>query len=236
MKVSAWLAPALLALARSVDAQASMRVPLTRACSQRTQLCYAEYMTTEGAAYRVAVPSNAVAGQPYDVALQIVAPRTMTWAAIGWGGSMVNNPLIVGYPNGQNITVSPRWTTGYKQPVPYDQVKITTMPDQGMNATHWTLSILCSGCSLWKQGSYNMNLNPSALVWMAVATNSGRGTVTTPSSLSSDFVVHDWNARFGFDMPTAKQANFDAIANQVRPKSETEPLRRRRPALPPSGP
>jgi hypothetical protein len=61
--------------------------------------------------YRVATPANVPAGQPYDIVLQIVAPNSLGWVGLAWGGSMVRNPLTVTYPNGQKTTVSSRWAT-----------------------------------------------------------------------------------------------------------------------------
>jgi hypothetical protein len=61
--------------------------------------------------YRIATPVNVPAGQPYDVVLQIVAPNSIGWAGLAWGGSMIRNPLTVSYANGQKTTVSSRWAT-----------------------------------------------------------------------------------------------------------------------------
>lgn len=61
--------------------------------------------------YRIATPANVPSGQPYDVVLQIVAPNSIGWAGLAWGGTMVRNPLTVSYPNGQKTTASSRWAT-----------------------------------------------------------------------------------------------------------------------------
>jgi hypothetical protein len=232
MKVPTWITAlaALVSLAAPPPALAAVagvaidKVPTTRVCSQRTGLCYSEYMTSQKVAYRIALPQTATSGQAFDVALQIVAPRNTGWAAISWGGSMVNNPLTVGWPNGNNVTVSPRWTAVYRQPTPYTGETLTLLPDHGVNATHWTLSVLCQGCSVWNTNSY---LNPSATVWIATAINlgpAGPNSVARASDPSSAFQVHDWSARFGFDMSAAKQANFATVTAQYKPKSATEPL------------
>lgn len=61
--------------------------------------------------YRIAVPANVASNQPYDVVLQVIAPISLGWAGLAWGGSMIRNPLTVSYPNGQKPTVSSRWAT-----------------------------------------------------------------------------------------------------------------------------
>lgn len=63
-------------------------------------VCYSEFVSTQRVAYRVAVPDTAVRNTAFDVLIQIVAPRTVGWAALAWGGQMTNNPLTIAYSNG----------------------------------------------------------------------------------------------------------------------------------------
>lgn len=76
-------------------------------CDPDTTICYSEYTNPEGIAYRIAIPDTATRGD-FDVLLQIVAPRTVGWAGIAWGGTMVNNPLLVGWANGDTTVASSR--------------------------------------------------------------------------------------------------------------------------------
>lgn len=69
------------------------------------------YSLTSQIAFRVAVPSTAVNGQPYDVVLQVAAPTAVGWAGLAWGGSMIKNPLTVGWQNGNSAQYSSRWAT-----------------------------------------------------------------------------------------------------------------------------
>ena len=54
-------------------------------CDATTSVCYSEYISPEKIAYRFAIPENATAGN-FDVLLQIVAPKTVGWAGLAWGG------------------------------------------------------------------------------------------------------------------------------------------------------
>jgi hypothetical protein len=76
-------------------------------CDLSTTICYSEYTSPEKIAFRIAIPDTATAGN-FDVLLQIVAPQAVGWAALSWGGVMVNNPLTVGWPNGAQSVVSSR--------------------------------------------------------------------------------------------------------------------------------
>ena len=67
---------------------------------------------TSNVIYRIAQPANVAPNTPYDIVLQVVAPSTLGWVGLAWGGGMVRNPLTVGYPNGAKTpTVSSRWAT-----------------------------------------------------------------------------------------------------------------------------
>lgn len=86
------------------------QAPVVKACVASTGLCYAEYTSTSGVAYRIAIP-GAAATAPFDIAIQIVAPIKIGWAGISWGGAMANAPLTVGWANGANVVVSSRMAT-----------------------------------------------------------------------------------------------------------------------------
>lgn len=76
-------------------------------CDAATTICYSEWLSPEGIAFRIAIPDTATAGN-FDVLLQIAAPKTVGWAGVAWGGVMVNNPLTVGWANGDTAVVSSR--------------------------------------------------------------------------------------------------------------------------------
>ncbi|TRX87981.1 hypothetical protein FHL15_011122 [Xylaria flabelliformis] len=76
-------------------------------CDPVTTVCYSE--TKAGDLYvRVALP--AVEKDPFDILMQIVAPKAAAgWAAVAWGGKMTKNPITVAWANGNQIVVSSRW-------------------------------------------------------------------------------------------------------------------------------
>ena len=80
-------------------------------CDAATTICYSEYTSPAKVVYRIAIPDTATASAPFDVLLSIVAPTTVGWAAIAWGGQMANNPLTVGWANGASTVVSSRRAT-----------------------------------------------------------------------------------------------------------------------------
>lgn len=76
-------------------------------------VCYSEFtVAAQKITYRIAIPE--VAAAPFDIYLQIIAPKaTAGWAGIAWGGKMSNNPLTIGWPlpnGGDGAVVSSRFT------------------------------------------------------------------------------------------------------------------------------
>lgn len=66
-----------------------------------------EYKTTSNVAYKIAIPDAGAA--PFDMLISITAPAATGWAGLAFGGGMLNNPLVVAWPNGNTVVVSPRW-------------------------------------------------------------------------------------------------------------------------------
>jgi Cytochrome domain of cellobiose dehydrogenase len=82
-------------------------VALLASAAQGALVSYTEAVS--GVQYNVGIPEAAAA--PFDVYTSIVAPISMTYAAISFGGCMLRSPILVAWANGTNIAVSPRWAT-----------------------------------------------------------------------------------------------------------------------------
>ncbi|KAK0612603.1 hypothetical protein B0T17DRAFT_564931, partial [Bombardia bombarda] len=204
-----WLA--LLALGSLqvwADAEPAKRqqAGTTKYCPGGTPICFSEFtVATHNIIYRIAIPE--VAAAPFDILLQIVAPRAVGWAAIAWGGKMSNNPLTMAWPSGNRTVVSSRFTTGHSAPTPYTGATYSVLPSSSSNATHWQLDVLCTGCSQWQGGSLNPN-GTNGLAWAKAAKD-----VTSPASNTSAFSIHDAKAVFAHDFSQARipKGVFDAV-------------------------
>jgi hypothetical protein len=201
---------ALLALAGSAiaapapaDSEIVERAVAAKYCDAASSLCYNEYVSAGQAIYRVAIPSTATAA-PFDIAFQIVAPKAIMWAGISWGGAMANAPITMGWPNGNNVTLSSRYATGYRLPDVYNDAKyVVNWASTGVNATHWYLTGVCTGCSKWSAKS----ITPSASVPLAWGVSTR--AVTAPANPASAFSAHTAKGKFTFDFTAAKADNFE---------------------------
>lgn len=145
---------------------------------------------TSNIIYRIAQPANISATQPYDIVLQVIAPSSLGWVGLAWGGSMVRNPLTVSYPNGQKATVSSRWATGHSTPQQYPSATYTPLSKGNKaNSTHWQFTVKCTGCTSYNGSSGPVYVEPSGSRRLAFACSQGK--VSNPGSTSANIPVHD---------------------------------------------
>lgn len=100
----------LLARLTTVVAVLAGRTIAAKYCDEASGVCYSEI--TVGVApitWRIAIP--AVEQGPFDVLLQIVAPKSVGWAGIAWGGGMLYNPISLGWANGTTTVPGARFAT-----------------------------------------------------------------------------------------------------------------------------
>ncbi|KAK3337567.1 hypothetical protein B0T19DRAFT_397174 [Cercophora scortea] len=205
------------ASARASD-QAKRQDVTQKYCPGGTSICFSEYtVATHNIVYRIAIPE--VTAAPFDILLQIVAPKAVGWAGLAWGGKMSNNPLTIAWPNGNSALVSSRFTTA---PGAYTGATYTILPSTTSNATHWQLDVLAVGASQWAGGSLDPN-GPNALAWAKSSK-----AVTTASSNTSAISAHDAKAVFAHDFSQAKipKGVFDALAYDLgssAPSSSSSP-------------
>ncbi|KAL5510993.1 hypothetical protein ACEPAG_3712 [Sanghuangporus baumii] len=119
---------------------------------------------------------------------EIIVPVANKWVGLAYGGQMVGDLLMVFWPNGDEIMYSPRWATGYIQPVLYDGPTVTTI-SSSVNATHWKTIYRCQNCTTWSGGSFDTNGTP-VFAWVISLT-----AVDDPADIDTNFNEHD---DFGF--------------------------------------
>ncbi|KAF2022307.1 iron reductase domain protein [Aaosphaeria arxii CBS 175.79] len=164
------------------------------------------YSLSGNVVFRVATPAAAVQGQPFDIVLQIVSPTSGGWAAVAWGGSMVKNPITMGWANGQSTVVSSRWASGRTLPGAYTGATYTKLSNGNkVNGTHWQLTVKCTGCSAWD----NIRLNPKGSNRLALGYANAK--VSQPSSNTSSFGIHDVHPYWTQDFTQGANPNWDAL-------------------------
>ncbi|KAE8440501.1 hypothetical protein EG329_007418 [Mollisiaceae sp. DMI_Dod_QoI] len=168
-------------------------------CDSLTGICYTSYTTPLGISYRIALPSTN--GSADVTILQIVAPVTIGWAGFAWGGTMPWNPL------------------GLNLPVGYTGAEYTYLRGTGTNSTHWTVTVLCRGCTTWKDSDGSnaaVLLNGTTKFAYAYAL----APPLKPADNSSAFNVHDNIGKWIHDVKGSQSSKFDSwVANNPMPSA-----------------
>lgn len=99
-------------------------------------------------------------------------------------------------------------------PTVYNEATYTVLSDTGINGTHYTLSVICSGCSSWSRSTGTKTLNPNSGFRVAWAQNTEAASVAQPANPGSNFNYHNFHGYFDADLRSAKvpDAQFKAAA------------------------
>lgn len=73
-----------------------------------TGIVFQQYPSTDGIQFRVALPALMTPGQPYDILLQVEAPKSLGWVGWSWAGQMTYSPLTILWANGDQVVHSSR--------------------------------------------------------------------------------------------------------------------------------
>ncbi|KAI1645206.1 putative iron reductase domain protein [Daldinia loculata] len=183
-------------------------------CDESTGVCYSEIsIGVAPIVWRIAIPE--VTEGPFDILLQIVAPKSVGWAGIAWGGGMLYNPISLGWANGNSTVPAARFATAHVQPEIYESANHTTLQGSTANATHWTLTTLCQGCSTWiHNGGAKETLDPGATAASFAFAASATPPID-PTDPSSPIGIHSEHGIFTLDLAAAKSAQFNSWVEKL---------------------
>ncbi|KAI0055955.1 cellobiose dehydrogenase [Artomyces pyxidatus] len=160
---------------------------------------------TYGVTYGAVFPPLSSSGdQPTEFIAEIVAPISKPWVGIVLGGSMLDNLILVAWPNGNSVVSSARYAPKYALPSMYSGPVITNLPSTGVNATHWNWVFRCQNCTSWTQGGLDVTSSTGQWAWAL-----GGKAPTTPSDPASSFARH---ADFGFWVQNLANAHASSDA------------------------
>ena len=101
-------------------------------------------------------------------------------------------------------------------PGPYAGASYEVLRPSGANATHWTLSVLCTGCSEWTDAvGAAKALDPtSAQAPLAYAFS--RDPPRVPTNNASAISYHAAHGQLALDLAGARSDAFDAYVASLR--------------------
>lgn len=155
--------------------------------------------------YSVAVPSASASTGSGDIYLQLQAPTSYAWAALGQGTAMAGAHILVMYADGTgNVTVSPRTATGHtppKQDTTTATATITLLEGSGVNTSAGLMvaNVRCANCQSWSGGT--MDLAGASTDWIAAWKG---GAALDSTDLAVAITQHDSTATSQFTLDLTK--------------------------------
>ncbi|KAG6918092.1 substrate-specific activator of APC-dependent proteolysis [Tephrocybe rancida] len=130
---------------------------------------------------------------------EIVAPIATKWAGVSPGGSMLQNLLLVVWPNGNSIVRSARYSTDYVQPTAMTGPVLTDLPSTTVNSTHWKWVYRCVNSWPIAGGTKSIPVDGFGVpAWVYSSVG-----VDNPTDPQSTFLEHTDFGFFGLDYSAA---------------------------------
>ncbi|EJT73368.1 hypothetical protein, variant [Gaeumannomyces tritici R3-111a-1] len=157
----------------------------------------------KGVCYSVGVPRSSASSGSGTIYMQIKAPASFSWVALGTGSGMASSNIFLVYQDGRgNITVSPRRGTRYTQPqldTSSTAARLQLLAGSGVSSDgSMTANIACSNCQSWNGGS--MGLADTQTSWIG-AWAEGSSLATT--NQNAGIRRHDDTSVFALDLSKA---------------------------------
>lgn len=166
--------------------------------------------------YSIAVPSVSASSTTGNIYLQITAPTSYQWVALGTGEGMTGSNMFIMYQDGTgNVTVSSRQGEGERQPI-YDEStasNLVLMSGTGVVDGQMVANIMCTDCKSWNGGTMSTSSTDSP--WIG-AWKSGSSLDST--SPSAQLTIHDGETEFDIDLT---QATIETDSNPFTSAAST---------------
>ncbi|PYI25621.1 CBD9-like protein [Aspergillus indologenus CBS 114.80] len=172
---------------------------------------FAPSTTHPNLTYSVTVPDTTTQHNAGPIYLQIRAPRTLQWVALGQGSRMAGANILVVYTDasGTNLTLSPRLGRGHIEPQYTDLANATLLPSSRVTDDTIEANIQCTNClASWlsaSETSYPPTSTAAPFIW---AYHTGRAL--NSSSVQEPITIHSEMGSTTLDL---SQAQFSLPEN-----------------------
>lgn len=150
--------------------------------------------------FSLAIPESSAASGSGDIFFQLSAPTTYSWIALAQGTMMRNANMFVMHSSadGQNVTLSPRTTSGHVMPTYNAAANITLLEGSGISDGMMTANVRCSNCETWSTGTMGLNDGSSDWVYAGL-----QGPPIASDALEAPISQHDDHGSFQWDLSKA---------------------------------
>ncbi|KAK3713043.1 hypothetical protein LTR37_008728 [Vermiconidia calcicola] len=150
--------------------------------------------------FSVSVPEQSANSGSGDIYFQLSAPTTYSWVALAQGTTMSNANMFLMYSSadGQNVTLSPRTTSGHVMPTHNNAADISLLEGSGIINGMMVANVRCGNCDKWGTGS--MSLQDSTTNWLYAHL---QGSPIDSDDMNAHIAQHERNGAFEWDLSRA---------------------------------
>ncbi|KAL1297090.1 hypothetical protein AAFC00_004673 [Neodothiora populina] len=162
---------------------------------------YAQSCNSDNVCFSLNIPDATASSGSGDIYMQISAPTSYSWVALGQGSQMAGAQMFVLYTDasGTNVTLSPRLSTGHSMPTYNSAAQVTLLDGTGVSNGVMTANFRCSSCSSWSGGDMDFTSSSGNFIY-ATRTGSGLDSDSPSASISQ----HNNHNDFQFDFTEAR--------------------------------
>ncbi|KAI1133174.1 iron reductase domain protein [Nemania abortiva] len=160
---------------------------------------------TTNVCFQVGVPEVSASSGDGNIYMQLQAPTSYSWIALGTGSQMSGANIFVMYADGSgNVTVSARKGTGHTEPKHQTTTTLELLAGSGIvdNGQTMLANVRCANCESWDGGSLSLSSSSAPFIasWKS-------GSALNSKSLEATITMHDSHSTFSFDLTQATIAN-----------------------------
>lgn len=146
------------------------------------------------------VPEATASSGSGDIFFQLSAPTSYSWVALAQGTMMSNANIFVMYSSadGNNVTLSPRTTSGHVMPTFNNAADVTLLEGSGIVNGKMVANVRCGNCNSWATGT--MSLTGGSSDWVYAHSP---GSPINSDDTNAQIVQHNSHGSFQWDLSQA---------------------------------
>ncbi|KAF1845059.1 iron reductase domain protein [Cucurbitaria berberidis CBS 394.84] len=169
----------------------------------KSGITFNTFQHSSGLFFGLALPANATGNTDL---IATIGGKGSGWSGVSLGGGMLNELLILAWPNSQAIVSSFRKTANYASPAVATGTFTKSSIANGtyVNSTHWTYTFLCQKC-IQTDGTTFQATDTAPSIGFALNSNAPSQKTNPASSVSK----HTAQGQVVFDLSKARSEKFN---------------------------
>ncbi|KAF2865283.1 hypothetical protein BDV95DRAFT_260925 [Massariosphaeria phaeospora] len=171
----------------------------------QTSAQIASVCPTNDVCFGLNIPEATASSGNGDIFFQISAPSDYGWVALGQGVQMGGSNMFVVYTSGDgnNVTLSPRTTSGHSPPDFNSDAQVTLLEGSGVTNGKMVANVRCSNCNAWADSSADFKVDKGDWIYAYQPSGGPKNS----DDQSANINQHESAEAFSWSYASAKGGN-----------------------------